>query len=172
MSNLMKQKNTTGKLLEFDMVRHIVENKVRKSSNNGRHNSIYQGQGKILLALSQSDGLSQKELSTRLDLTAQSTAEFVNKLVKKQLVTKEKSTSDRRVVIIRLTDQGRQVIEKETAKVPDYLSTLTDDELDQLANILTKINTNLYSEINDSEHSNLLNKSQQAIKDTFRDWFL
>lgn len=172
MSNLIKQKNATGKLLEFDMVRHIVDHMTHKHSNNGERRSIFQGQGKILLALSQTDGLSQKELSNRLDLTAQSTAEFVNKLVKKQLVTKEKSTVDRRMTVIRLTDQGRQIVATETDKVPDYLNVLTDEELDQLVNILSKINASLYSEMDNAEHPNLLDKSQRAIKDTFRDWFL
>ncbi|MFC6176568.1 MarR family winged helix-turn-helix transcriptional regulator [Companilactobacillus huachuanensis] len=172
MPNLLKQKTAAGKLIEFGMVRHIADNATHKDSDKNERRSMFQGQGKILLALSQSDGLSQKELATRLDLTAQSTAEFVNKLVKKQLVTKEKSTKDRRMTIIRLTDLGRQTATTEASEVPDFLKVLNDEELDQFNNILTKINTQLYEEIDNSDKQNLFSKSKQIIKDGIRDWFL
>lgn len=170
MPNLLKQKNAAGKLIEFGMVRHVAD-KVTHRNFDEEGKFMFQGQGKILLALSQTDGLSQKELATRLDLTAQSTAEFVNKLVKKGLVTKEKSTTDRRMTIIRITDLGRQTTTMESA-VPEFLNILTDEELDQFSNILTKINTHLYSEIDNADHQNIFSKSKQMIKDGIRDWFL
>ncbi|MBL3531579.1 MarR family transcriptional regulator [Companilactobacillus zhachilii] len=170
MPNLLKQKNAAGKLIEFGMVRHVAD-KVTHRNSDEEGKFMFQGQGKILLALSQTDGLSQKELATRLDLTAQSTAEFVNKLVKKGLVTKEKSTTDRRMTIIRITDLGRQTTTMESA-VPEFLNALTDEELDQFANILTKINTHLYAEIDNADHQNIFSKSKQMIKDGIRDWFL
>lgn len=49
-----------------------------------------QGQGNILLALGQEDHLPQKELVNRLQISAPSTTEFVNKLISKGLVTKSK----------------------------------------------------------------------------------
>lgn len=170
MPNLLKQKNAAGKLIEFGMVRHVAD-KVTHRNSDEEGKFMFQGQGKILLALSQTDGLSQKELATRLDLTAQSTAEFVNKLVKKGLVTKEKSTTDRRMTIIRITDLGRQTTTMESA-VPEFLNILTDEELDQFSNILTKINTHLYSEIDNADHQNIFSKSKQMIKDGIRDWSL
>ncbi|MGQ2374633.1 MarR family winged helix-turn-helix transcriptional regulator [Companilactobacillus zhachilii] len=170
MPNLLKQKNAAGKLIEFGMVRHVAD-KVTHRNSDEEGKFMFQGQGKILLALSQTNGLSQKELATRLDLTAQSTAEFVNKLVKKGLVTKEKSTTDRRMTIIRITDLGRQTTTMESA-VPEFLNALTDEELDQFANILTKINTHLYAEIDNADHQNIFSKSKQMIKDGIRDWFL
>ncbi|WP_125588042.1 MarR family winged helix-turn-helix transcriptional regulator [Companilactobacillus jidongensis] len=172
MPNLLKQKNAAGKLIEFGMVRHLADNVAHRDSDKGERQSMFQGQGKILLALAQTDGLSQKELATKLDLTAQSTAEFVNKLVKKHYVTKEKSVTDRRMTIIRLTDLGRQTATDESSKIPNFLNVLTDEELDQLTNILTKINNSLYEEIDSSDQPSLFKKSQQVIKDHIRDWFL
>lgn len=170
MPNLLKQEKVAGKLIEFDMVHRVADKAThRNSDEDGKF--MFQGQGKILLALSQNNGLSQKELAKRLDLTAQSTAEFVNKLVKKNLVTKEKSTTDRRMTIIRITDLGRQTTNVESS-VPEFLNVLTDEELDQLANILTKINTHLYTEIDNADDQNIFSKSKQIIKDGIRDWFL
>jgi len=171
MPDLLKQKNAAGKLIEFGMVRHVADKVSHRNTDEDERKFMFQGQGKILLALSQTDGLSQKELATRLDLTAQSTAEFVNKLVKKDLVTKEKSTTDRRMTIIRITDLGRQTATMESS-VPEFLNALTDEELDQFANILTKINTHLYEEIENTDHQNLFSRSKQMIKDGIRDWFL
>jgi len=172
MPNLAKQKNAAGKLIEFGMIRHTADEIAhRNHTDKGERPLRFQGQGKVLLALSQEDGLSQKTLATRLNLTVQSTAEFVNKLVKKNLVTKEKSTTDRRKTIIRLTDQGRTAAETETAKVPEFLTNLTDTELDQLTSILTKINANLYDEINTADDTKS-GKVQQAVTDWLRDWFL
>ncbi|APX71592.1 MarR family transcriptional regulator [Companilactobacillus allii] len=171
MSNLLKQKNAAGKLIEFGMVRHTVDNMYHRDSDENEHRPTFQGQGKILLALSQNDGISQKQLATSLDLTAQSTAEFVNKLVKKGLVTKEKSTSDKRMTVIRLTNAGREIANKESKEIPEFLDVLTDEELDQFANILTKINSRLYEEIH-SNNSTLFQKTQRVIENHLRDWFL
>lgn len=172
MPDLTKQKNAAGKLIEFDMVHHTADEVAhRNHTDKDKHPLRFQGQGKILLALSQADGLSQKELATRLNLSVQSTAEFVNKLVKKDLVSKEKSTTDRRKTIIRLTTLGQQTASAETAKVPKFLTGLSDTELDQLTAILTKINNNLYAEI-DAASPTETNKFEAVVKDRLRDWFL
>ncbi|KRK80153.1 MarR family winged helix-turn-helix transcriptional regulator [Companilactobacillus nodensis] len=171
MPNLVKQKNAAGKLMEFGMVRHAVDNMYHRNPDEGERRLKFQGQGKILVALSQNDGISQKELATNLNLTAQSTAEFVNKLVAKKLVTKEKSTTDRRMTVIKLTKKGREIANKESSKVPEFLNVLSDEELDQFSNILTKLNTSLYEEINEND-SNVFKKTQKTIKEHFRDWFM
>lgn len=172
MPNFEKQKNAAGKLIEFGMVRHTADEIAhRDHPNKGERPLQFQGQGKLLLTLAQNDGLSQKDLATRLDLTAQSTAEFVNKLVKKQLVTKEKSTTDRRKTIIRLTDLGRQTADAASAKIPEFLQVLSDEELDQFTTILTKINASLYDEINTANPSRY-GKVHQAVSDWLRDWFM
>ena len=169
MPDLTKQKNAAGKLIEFDMVHHTADEIAHR--NHADKTLRFQGQGKILLALSQADGLSQKDLATRLNLSVQSTAEFVNKLVKKDLVSKEKSTTDRRKTIIRLTNLGQQTASAETAKIPEFLTGLSDTELDQLTAILTKINNNLYAEI-DAASPTETNKFEAVVKDRLRDWFL
>lgn len=48
-----------------------------------RHLPVFKGQNKILVALSEGDNISQKELSQRLGISVQSIAEFIAKLLKK-----------------------------------------------------------------------------------------
>ncbi|WP_048000837.1 MarR family winged helix-turn-helix transcriptional regulator [Lactiplantibacillus herbarum] len=172
MTNLLKQKTAASKLMEFEMVQHVANDIAHRGHpDHGERQAKFQGQGKILLTLNQEDGLSQKELATRLNLTAQSTAEFVNKLVKKQFVTKEKSATDRRVSIIRITPEGRQAAVHETSEIPPFLNALTDEELNQLTSIFTKINTSLYDEINEANPT-WYNRFHQSFSNHFRDWFL
>ncbi|AKP68282.1 MarR family winged helix-turn-helix transcriptional regulator [Companilactobacillus ginsenosidimutans] len=172
MPNLSKQKQAAEKLIEFDMVRHIANDVTRLGHSDYEDNQpLFKGQGKILLALSQEDGLSQKELASRLNLTAQSTAEFVGKLVKKGFVTKEKSKEDRRVSIIKLTESGRENASSQTAEIPEYIQNLSDEELDQLISIFTKINNDLYEKIK-TTNPTWFSKFQKTVSDTVRDWFL
>ncbi|WP_318766523.1 MarR family transcriptional regulator [Lactiplantibacillus carotarum] len=80
MANLINQGKTAGKLVEFAMLQNIAEDDRRHEND---YQMLFQGQGKVLLALSDQDHLSQKELVDRLNLTPQSTAEFVRKLEKR-----------------------------------------------------------------------------------------
>ncbi|MFG1200349.1 winged helix-turn-helix domain-containing protein [Pediococcus acidilactici] len=51
-----------------------------------RHLPVFKGQNKILVALSEGDNISQKELSQRLGISVQSIAEFIAKLLKKTVI--------------------------------------------------------------------------------------
>lgn len=149
MSDLFKQQTTTRKLIEFGALQHVADDIHRRHSarEHPERQTIVQGQGKILLALLTEDHVSQKDLATKLNLTAQSTAEFVRKLEKKKFVTREKSITDRRVTLVSLTPMGRKEASQTIDEIPPFLEVLDDRELDQLAAILTKINTSMYDDI-------------------------
>lgn len=148
MTNISNQGKTAGKLVEFDLLQNIAEDDSRHESD---YKMLFQGQGKILLALSDQDNLSQSELVKRLDMTAQSTAEFVKKLENKGLVSRKKSATDRRVTIVSLTESGRLELEKRIQVIPEYLRVLSEAELEQFNNILDKINQQMYRDIKDSD---------------------
>ena len=159
MADLMKQGKTAGKLVEFGLLQNIAEDDSKHQSD---YKMLFQGQGKILLALSDHDRLSQKDLVERLDLTPQSTAEFVRKLEKKGFVSREKSAADKRVTIVSLTDQGRAETQKRMQVIPQYLRVLTDQELGQLNRILDKVNERMLQDIQE-EDPTLHNKYHQLM---------
>lgn len=160
MSDLMKKEAAASRLTEFGLLRHLADDIARRDDLDEQ--VLFQGQGKILLALLQEDHLAQRTLAERLNMTAQSTAEFVKKLEHKKLVSREKLATDRRVTIVSLTDKGRAQAEKNNVDMPEFLDALDDEELTQLAQILDKIIASLYTEIQTADPS-WFNKFHQGL---------
>ena len=102
MADLIEKHQLAAKLFEFTSLQHLADEQVE------RHSPVFRGQNKVLVALSEGDNISQKELAERLEMSVQSTAEFVTKLVKKDFVTKTKSPTDGRIQLIKLTEKGRR----------------------------------------------------------------
>lgn len=148
MTNLMGQGKTASKLVEFGMLQNIAED---DSQHKNDYKTLFQGQGKILLTLSDNDNMSQKALAERVNMTPQSMAEFVRKLEKRGLVSRKKSSTDKRVIIVSLTEEGRLETEKRTQVIPKYLRVLNDEELNQFNKILDKINQQMYLDIKDAD---------------------
>lgn len=169
MADVINQGKTAGKLVEFGMLQNIAEDDTQHKND---YKTLFQGQGKILLALSDNDNLSQKDLVETLDMTPQSVAEFVRKLEKRGLVSRTKSIKDKRVIIVSLTQEGRLETQKRTQVIPRYLRVLNDDELTQFNNILDKINQQMYLDIKDADptlqnkyHQLMLNRVLAKIRD-------
>ncbi|MFG1200499.1 winged helix DNA-binding protein [Pediococcus acidilactici] len=77
----------------------------------------------------------------------QSIAEFIAKLLKKGYVTKQKSPTDGRVQLIKLTEKGKKEAKKSLFYIPEYLDYLNDDERAQLAAILDKMNNGIREDL-------------------------
>ncbi|MFH5811558.1 MarR family winged helix-turn-helix transcriptional regulator [Companilactobacillus sp. FL22-1] len=173
MADLINQGKTAGKLVEFGMLQNIAEDDAQRKID---YKALFQGQGKILLALSDNNNLSQKDLVERLNMTPQSVAEFVRKLESRGLVSRKKSTTDKRVTIVSLTEAGRLEIDKSMQVIPKYLRALSDEELQQFNNILDKINEQMYRDIKDADptlhnkyHQLMLNHVMAKIRDDKRE---
>lgn len=159
MTDLINQEKTASKLVEFGMLQNIAEDDAQHKND---YKTLFQGQGKILLALSDNDNLSQRDLAENLNMTPQSMAEFVCKLENRGLVSRKKSSTDKRVTIVSLTEEGRLETEKRTQAIPKYLRALNTEELAQFNNILDKINKQMYLDIKDADPT-LHNKYHQLM---------
>lgn len=77
------------------------------------------------------------------DISKPTVTEMVNRLIDRGCVYKERSSKDRRVSYIRLTDKGRQIAHaEETAQmrlVERIEQCLTDDEITELIILLNKL---------------------------------
>lgn len=134
MVDLIEKHQLAAKLFEFTSLQNLANEQVE------RHSPVFRGQNKVLIALSEGDNISQKELAERLNLSVQSTAEFITKLIKKNFVTKAKSPTDGRIQLVKLTDKGRREAEKSLFYIPEYIDYLEPEERTELANILDKMN--------------------------------
>lgn len=98
----------------------------------------HMGQGRILRILK--DGpISQKELQEAMNVQAGSISEIVSKLEEKGLLTKTKSDEDARAVVLTITDKGKERLE-EFAQRKDFYTSISEEEKEQLKDILVKLN--------------------------------
>ena len=109
----------------------------------GHGHGGHHGQGRVLIAISVKEGLSQKDLAYLLGIRPQSLSEILAKLEERGLIARERNVEDGRVVNVFLTDEGRKRAEAVKAmrekNAADMFSVLTDEEKDQLAMLLAKV---------------------------------
>lgn len=61
-----------------------------------------------MLELLNSDGLTMNELSEKMNLNTSTMTRIVDKLVRDKYIVRERYEKDRRIVVVRLTDKGRE----------------------------------------------------------------
>ena len=101
-----------------------------------------QGQGRILMALNQLGTTRQKELIKFLDIRPQSLGELLQKLESNGYVTRYRSPTDKRSLIVEITDKGRMFCSQR----PDYdeiFVGMTEKERSALKLSLEKISERL-----------------------------
>lgn len=89
------------------------------------------------------DPLTVAGLAQRVQLSSATVSRIVDRLVRAGLVTRERGTADRRVVWIRLTDEGQERFESLPRPLQDdfieRLEALPDEEREQLVVALQRI---------------------------------
>lgn len=110
------------------------------------------GQGKILSILKEHPLISQKELVDQLDIKPQSASEVIRKLERQQLITRYRSSEDRRVMIIELTTKGKIAANKVGDFEPVAMASLTMEEKQQFVQILDKLILDLEPKVRRSPH--------------------
>lgn len=110
----------------------------------------FQGQGQILAILNEQPVISQKELTAQLSMRPQSASEMIGKLERKGYLTRQKSESDKRVMIVSLTPLGKDVIENGESPIFEPLATkaLTEEERIELNRLLEKMEHAMAEELN------------------------
>ena len=96
------------------------------------------GQGRILAMLKIQPEIATKELAYLLGIRQQSLNELLNKLEKNGYIERKPSENDKRVMIVHLTEKGKQTKQPET----DYqkiFDCLLPEELQQLSQYLDRI---------------------------------
>ena len=98
----------------------------------------------VFLVLWEQDGITVGELGTKLHLDNGTITPLLKKMQDKGYVTRQRSTSDERVVIVSLTDKGR-ALRTEAMRIPAEIGQcvpLTTEEADTLYELLYKILAN------------------------------
>lgn len=94
------------KFLRFeDLIHRYQSFHVR---NYGPLGNPHRGQGRVLSLIAMKPEITQKELGYLLDMRNQSLGELLNKLEQKGFIVREPSNEDRRTMVIRLTEEGKE----------------------------------------------------------------
>lgn len=117
---------------------------VRLAQRKNGPKSYKRGQGALLRTLLENDGVSQRELVSKLGLNRASLKDVVRKARRNGYVVTEK-TDEKKLYTVTLTDEGRKLAEKhETAQneaANQIMSALSADEAAQLDAICEKLIT-------------------------------
>jgi DNA-binding MarR family transcriptional regulator len=108
----------------------------------GRAYNPHRGQGRVLACLKMKPEISQKELIYLLGMSKQSLAELLSKLEKSGYITREPSESDRRVMTVKLTEEGMKATDDagdETSEAEKVFDCLNDGELAAFSEYLGRI---------------------------------
>ena len=97
------------------------------------------GQGRILQILAQDGDMTQRVLTEKLGIQPGSASEVIGKLERAGYITRTESTEDRRTVDVRLTESGKEHLNKRRAEKPDLFSALSEEEKEQLVGLLEKL---------------------------------
>lgn len=94
----------------------------------------------VMKEIYQSPGLRVGEIAKKMAIHQTTTSNLLDALEKKNMVKKTRTANDQRIVIISLTEQGRELIEQTTGPVrgllPEALSQMHPSDLDQLGQSL------------------------------------
>jgi DNA-binding MarR family transcriptional regulator len=132
----------SGQLQQLQMLMHRAS--YHGFMDGGRMRSPHRGQGRVLSILRLKPEISQKELTYLLGMSKQSLAELLAKLEKSGYITREPSEEDKRVVTVKLTEEGKGAAEPadadgEAAGADKTLDCLSDEELALFSGYLSRI---------------------------------
>lgn len=124
--------------------RHIHRSRHREMTVK---DGIHRGQRKLLLLISENDGIIQRDLAEMLDMRPSSLTEKLSILEKNSLIRREQDEKDRRVMHVYLSEGGKGLLEdikNANSKLPDSVfNCLTTEEKDKMLEIINKVNNNL-----------------------------
>jgi len=134
--------NITEQLRHLQMLMHRAYHDITDTSRNA-HNP-YRGQGRVLSVLKMKPEISQRELAYLLDMSKQALAELLTKLEKSGYISRQPSENDKRVIMIKLTEEGmRSAVDMDEASVDSFhdqvLDCLEDDELEKFDEYLGRL---------------------------------
>jgi len=106
----------------------LHKQQIRRWADGGPMADTTRGQGRILAVLKLKDGISTKDLAYLLGVHVSSLNGLLSKLEKSGHVSREPSEQDKRVMLVRLTEKGKDLEEPEMIELGDIFSCLSGEE--------------------------------------------
>lgn len=122
------------------------------------------GQGRILAFLRMKDGISTKDLSYMLDIRVSSLNELLAKLEKADYITRKPSETDKRIMLIYLTQKGQEEEEQELDS-SNIFARLSPEEQGVFGEYLVRIITTLEEELGTDAERDVMAIWMEAAKE-------
>ena len=124
--------NRTCKKMKKDLHNKLVESDITWPQF---HALYHIGEGE--------EGISANELAKKLNCNASNMTGLIDRMIENNWVYREQSGQDRRVWLIKLTDEGKKLrarlIPEHQRNIESYMSALSDEELMTLKHLLEKL---------------------------------
>lgn len=129
-------------------INEIFEQKSKMQQS--KMNNLSRGQGRVLGILKKKDNISTKNLAILLGISVSALNSLLTKLEKKGFVIKEPSTEDKRVLLVKLTEEGQNFTIESSVnyKIFDCLEDNQKEEFD------TYLNSIIHQALKDIEKEN------------------
>lgn len=166
--NDIGQTNNHLLFYKFSMINEILDKRIKKQ--NPEMKSITKGQGRLIVLLKRKDKISTKELSEILNISVTSLNETLNKLEQKNFIRKVPSQKDKRVLLIELTEEGRNLKFKYPEDI-DIFDTLSDEEKEILNDYLNRLILELHDkfmEENPEKYEKILKNRKEIFEKYFK----
>lgn len=109
----------------------------------------------LVAKLGEENGITQKDLAERTEKDQANVTRIIDLLEKKGLVRREKNSTDRRSMLVHLTDEGERLRERlapiEESVVKASLSGMSEEEKALLKDFLARIAANIQNECQDQD---------------------
>ncbi len=154
---------------KFTMINEILDKRYKR--DNPEMKNISKGQGRIIAMLRRKDKISTKDLSEILNISVSSLNETLNKLEQNGFVKKVPSQKDKRILLIELTEKGKEVKFKnhEDLDIFDSLDNKEKSYLDEYLNRLIIELHKKFKEENPKKYEKCFKERQEIFEKYFKD---
>ena len=137
--------------------------------NKKKMNNISRGQGRVLAILKKKDNISTKNLAIILGISVSALNSLLTKLEKNGYIVKESSMEDKRVLLVKLTEKGRNFEIKPSVDytIFDCLDNTQKQEFDKYLNKIINELLNDIKKDNPEKFEKTAQKRNNLIKELF-----
>ena len=143
----------------------------KSKMNQSEMNNLSRGQGRVLAILKRKDNISTKNLAIILGISISALNSLLTKLEKNDFVVKEQSDGDKRVLLVKLTEKGRNYVLKPSIdyNLFDCLDDSQKQDFDSCLNSIINEMLDDFKRDNPEKFDEISKKRNQLIKELFDD---
>jgi len=97
----------------------------------------------FLLVVEKNNEMTMTKISDEMNLPMSTSTGIADRLTKKGYIIRDRSQSDRRIVVIKLSNEGKKSLENFSSKIKEFIclfdEALTEDEKKFLMNLIIKL---------------------------------